>query len=211
MSARGDQVVDVWWAELRSVDTRLFALLDDIEAGRLGDIDRDADRGRFVLGATLLRVAVGAATGADPRSVRVERSCSECGGPHGAPSVDGVRVSVAHAGLLVLVGTADVGVGVDVERADRGDDVERWVVDEARFKVSADSSTPTTSLLLPTPLPRYRAAVAVTGRRAPEVVTHSTAESGTALELGSRSLRCDERQRGASKGGPGPWGVTSGP
>lgn len=187
MAAPDDRVVDVWWADLRSVDARLLAVLDDVEAGRMARIDRDADKGRFVLGVALLRVAVGVATGGDPRSVRVDRTCGECGGPHGAPRVEGVRVSVAHAGTLVLVGTAGGPVGVDVEARHRGDDVERWVLDEARFKTGAGAAEPTGSLVLPAPVPGYLGAVAVAGRCAPDVVTHDVVESAALLERLARA------------------------
>lgn len=182
MATHDGQVVDLWWADLRSADARLFALLDDLEAERLDRMDRAADRGRFALGAALLRVAVAAATGADPRAVAVERACADCGGAHGAPRVAGVRVSVAHAGTLVLVGTADVAVGVDVESADRGEDVERWVVEEARFKTGSSPSALVTTGMLRTPLPGYLAALAVAGSGAPEVRTHPIEESAAALE-----------------------------
>lgn len=182
MAVPDGQVVDLWWADLRSADARLFPLLDDLEVERLERMDRAADRGRFVVGALLLRVAVAAATGVDPRSVTVERTCTDCGAAHGAPRVAGARVSVAHAGPLVLVGTADVAVGVDVESVDRGDDVARWVTREAVFKAGAEPQAPVTSLMVQPPLPRYLAALARAGPEQPVIVTHDVAESAAALE-----------------------------
>lgn len=181
MATTGGQVVDVWWADLRSADARLFALLDTHECDRLERMDREADRGRFALGAALLRLAVAAATGSDPRSVTVERTCSDCGGAHGAPRVVGARVSVSHAGPLVLVATAGVAVGVDVESADRGDDIEHWVGEEARFKAGASPTLITTGMLR-TPRPGYLAALAVACESDPDVVTHGVEESAAALE-----------------------------
>lgn len=189
MASDTDHVVNLWWAELRSVDVRLFGLLDAVESRRLAGIERDADRGRFVLGATLLRVAVSAATDVDPGSVRVERSCDECGGPHGAPRVTGVRVSVAHAGPLVLVGTATAAVGVDVEAADRGDDVERWVLEEARFKTGLGPSQAVTCVPVPTPWPGHRAALALAGDLDPDVIVHQAVESDAALARWVESAR----------------------
>lgn len=182
MAPRDGQVVDLWWADLRSADARLLPFLDDLELERLERMDRAADRGRFALGAVLLRVAVAAATRDEPRSVAVDRTCADCGGAHGAPRVAGARVSVAHAGPLVLVGTADVAVGVDVESVDRGDDVARWVTREAVFKTGADPQAPVASLMVPTPLPRYLAALACAGPDDPVVVTHDVVESAAALE-----------------------------
>lgn len=182
MATRSGQVVHLWWADLRSADARLFGLLDGREAERMDRMDRAADRGRFVLGAVLLRIAVAAATGVDPRSVTVERTCADCGGAHGAPRVAGVRVSVAHAGPLVLVATADVAVGVDVESVDRGDDVARWVREEARFKTGTASSALVTTGMLRPPRTGHLAALAVAGGGDPEVVTHPIEESASALE-----------------------------
>lgn len=182
MPAPLGEVVDVWWSDLRSVDARLFALLDPRESARLEAMERAADRGRFTLGAALLRIAVGAATGVDPRSVGIERTCAECGGPHGAPRVTGARVSVAHAGPLVLVGTCAVGVGVDVEALARGRDVEGWVVDEARFKTGVGPAEQVTTMMLGAPLTGYVAALAVAGTREPQVAVHDLEESAAALE-----------------------------
>ena len=173
--------VDVWWADLRAVDTRLFGLLDPRERARLDGMERAADRGRFVLGAVLLRVAVAAATGVDARVVAVERGCAECGEPHGAPRVEGVRVSVAHAGPLAVVATAEEPVGVDVEAADRGDDVAAWVEREARFKAGVAEAALGVHPL-PAPVPGYIAALAVAGDgREPSVSVHGRAESAAAL------------------------------
>ncbi|WP_338750720.1 4'-phosphopantetheinyl transferase family protein [Janibacter alittae] len=181
MATRRGHVVDLWWADLRSADARLFGLLDDRETERLDRMERAADRGRFVLGAALLRLAVGAATGEEPRSVAVGRTCADCGGDHGAPRVDGVRVSVTHAGPLVLVATAADAVGVDVEAADRGDDVARWVLAEARFKTGCPP-TQVSAGMVGTPRPGYLAALAVAGHVDPEVITHPIGETAAALE-----------------------------
>lgn len=61
-----NHVVDVWWSDLRAMDLALLPLLDPVEAARAAGIAGSADLGRFVVGAWLLRVAVGAATGTDP-------------------------------------------------------------------------------------------------------------------------------------------------
>lgn len=182
MGVREDGIVDLWWADLRSADARLFALLDHDERTRLDRLATGADRGRLALGAALLRVAVAAATGVTARSVTVERTCAECGRPHGMPRVDGAHVSVSHAGPLVLVATADIAVGVDVESADRGDDVRRWVLDEARYKTGTGPEDPLTAAMVPTPLPGYLAAVAVAGGHEPRVTAHDVRESAVALE-----------------------------
>ncbi len=191
----GDRLVDLWWSDLRSVDAGLFDVLDATEAERCRGIVGAADRGRFVLGVALLRVAVAAATGGDARSVVVDRTCSDCGAPHGAPQVDGARVSVAHAGPLVLVGTASEPVGVDVEAVDRGEDVAQWVLREAAFKTGLtgagsaddhgarhDAGRPTvTTIHVPAPWPGHLAAVALAGDDEPRLRVHGLEESAQAV------------------------------
>ena len=134
----------------------------------------------LVVGAVLLRVAVGRTTGRDPWSVAVDRTCDDCGRPHGRPAVEGVHVSVAHAGPLVLVATAAGPVGVDVESARRGPDVAEWVRQEAAFKAhgSRDGDGLHVQPLV-TPLPGHAAALALT--RPGEVVVHDPDESSAAL------------------------------
>ncbi|UUZ45490.1 hypothetical protein LP422_05065 [Janibacter limosus] len=160
----GNHVVDVWWSDLRAMDRRLLAQLDPVEARRAEGIASAADLGRFVVGAVLLRVAVAAATGADPRAVSIDRTCDECGCPHGRPRVAGLHVSVAHAGPPVVVATSPDPVGVDVEALDRGPDVETRVRGEATFK-STGSRDPAGRHVqpLPVPLHGYLAALAFDG------------------------------------------------
>ena len=175
-----NHVVDVWWSDLRAMDLALLPLLDPVEAARAAGSAGSADLGRFGVGAWLLRVAVGAATGTDPRSVAVERTCTDCGGPHGRPLVHGTHVSVAHAGPLVLVATAAVPVGVDVESLRRGGGVAGWVVEEATFKATgARSSAGVRVVDLEVPVPGYRAALAVAGADV-TLVTHGPSESAAA-------------------------------
>lgn len=173
-------VVDIWWSDLRVMDRRLLPLLDPVEAARAAGLEGAADLGRFVVGAVLLRVAVGRTTGRHPWSVAVDRTCDDCGRPHGRPAVEGVHVSVAHAGPLVLVATAAGPVGVDVESARRGPDVAEWVRQEAAFKAhgSRDGDGLHVQPLV-TPLPGHAAALALT--RPGEVVVHDPDESSAAL------------------------------
>lgn len=182
-----NHVVDLWWSDLRVMDRRLGSLLDPVEAQRAAGIERAADLGRFVVGALLLRVAVGAATGVAPLSVVVDRACAECAGPHGRPVVAGVHVSVAHAGALVLVATSSVPVGVDVEAVDRGDDVAGWVRAEAGFKATGSrAAIGALTADLRAPLPGHLAALALIPhsdptKGAPAVLVHGPAESAAAL------------------------------
>ena len=139
--------VDVWWADLRQADVTLARTLPPAERARVRAVERPADRGRRLVGATLLQHAVAAArpdrAGAGP--VEVDRTCEDCGAQHGRPVVDGgPHLSVAHAGLLVVVATCVAApVGVDVERTERfGGSVEEafgWVCREAAGKAGTDA------------------------------------------------------------------------
>ena len=52
--------------------------------------------------------------------MRFDRTCGQCGEPHGKPVIEGggVEHSVAHSGDLVAVAVARAPVGVDVEQLD---------------------------------------------------------------------------------------------
>jgi 4'-phosphopantetheinyl transferase len=135
--------VEVWWSDLTAAGRDLLGLLDATELVRVGSLDRPADRGRSLLGAALLRVATASRLGVAPAEVRVDRTCADCGAPHGAPRLLGPgsalpAVSVSHSGLLVAVAVSTDGpVGVDVQRlADLADPptAGRWARTEALAK-----------------------------------------------------------------------------
>lgn len=174
----------VWWADLTNADLSLVAWLDDAERGRFDRLDLDADRGRFLVGAALLRVAVEAATGRAREQIVVTRTCDRCGQPHGAPRVPGTAVSVAHAGSLVVVATAHRAVGVDVERTDRGDNIAQWVEQEARFKATSTPEDRPGGLqitALAPPLSGHVAALALPPGAAAGLVVHGLTTSAGAL------------------------------
>jgi 4'-phosphopantetheinyl transferase len=135
--------VEVWWSTLTAAGHRLLGLLDATERARVDSFTRPADRGRSLLGAALLRVAVASHLGIDPAEVVVDRTCAECGGPHGAPRIlhpgtPGPWVSISHSGLLVVVALSPLGpVGVDVQRIEDLPDPAMgpgWVRREALLK-----------------------------------------------------------------------------
>ena len=69
-------------------------------------------------GVALLKLVGRAAVAARRASVRAERRCDTCAGPHGRPRIvdSDLHVSVAHAGALVAVALTRAGpVGVDVQ------------------------------------------------------------------------------------------------
>ena len=107
----------------------------------------------------------------------VDRTCAGCGAQHGRPVVaGGPHVSVAHAGVLVVVATcAQAEVGVDVERETRLDDPHEaaaWVAREARLKAGLgtdESEGPGGVVPLEPPLPGYVAAVLTRSEDVPAV------------------------------------------
>lgn len=173
-------MLQIWWSSLTAADRGVLDLLSATERARVESLERAADRGRSMVGAALVRVAVGAHLGVDPASVIVDRTCRECGRPHGAPRIVGSgrgasgevmpRVSVSHSGVLVVVALSDGPVGVDVQRAADLDDpaqAEAWVRREAALKFHAvatldDVEEPVVRTLEP-PRPGYVTALATSG------------------------------------------------
>lgn len=168
-------LVDVWWADLRQADLSLADALPAAERARVTEPEQAADRGRRLVAAALLQRAV-AREGDGP--VEVDRTCEECGRQHGRPVVEGgPHVSVAHAGVLVVVATcAGAPVGVDVERTARfgGDEARTaaWALQEAGVKAGVTAGGPGTAQLLLPPLPGYAAALHVRSGARPSVTEH---------------------------------------
>ena len=165
--------IQVWWSNLTGADRGLAALLDEQERDRLESLVRPADQGRFLVGAALVRVAVGAWLEVTPEAVVVDRTCADCGRQHGRPEIRGPgtelpQVSVSHSGVLIVVALAEGPVGVDVERIDASND--SWVLGEATFKMGAGDPQ---GHLLAAPSPGYRAALAVPAGSVPSVQTRS--------------------------------------
>ncbi len=192
--------VEVWWSSLAAADRDLIDLLDATERARVESLEGPADRGRSLLGAALLRVAVAAHLGVAPVQVVVDRTCTECGGAHGVPRIvgpGGPWVSVSHSGLLVVVALSPHGpVGVDVQRVSDLPDpraVRDWVTREAALKaqaaalarrhpamrltpVEADAATRD----LPPPLHGYAAALTTLGEHDTEQVCRHWPTDATA-------------------------------
>lgn len=95
-------------------------LLSDPERARAARYWQAIDRDRFTVGAALVRLVVAGHTGGDPRGVVIDRTCPECGRPHGRPAApaSGLALSVSHAGGLVVVAASSDAraVGVDIEQ-----------------------------------------------------------------------------------------------
>jgi 4'-phosphopantetheinyl transferase len=110
--------VEVWWARRHDAVDGHVALLDEGERQRWARYRRDADRERFLAGCALAKMAIADYSGQRPADVSFDRTCRNCGRPHGKPAIRGGRLelSVAHSGDLVAVAVATAPVGVDVEQ-----------------------------------------------------------------------------------------------
>lgn len=118
-----DGACQVWWARRTPPPARLLGLLDGVERDRAAAYRRAEDRERFVLGVAVTRGVLGAYLAIPAADVVLDRTCPDCGRPHGKVrlAVEGERVelSVSHSGDLVVVAFhRSAAVGVDVERVD---------------------------------------------------------------------------------------------
>lgn len=109
----------VWvrWCAPQAPRPGLLALLDDAERARHARLVRAEDRARHVTAHALLRLCLGRRLDQRPDTLRLDRTCPECGGAHGKPRLPGgeVEFSLTHSGALVGVALAQVPVGIDVE------------------------------------------------------------------------------------------------
>lgn len=118
-----DGACQVWWARRAPVRQGLLQVLDAVERDRLNSFVRVGDRERFVLGSAVTRHVLGGHLSIAPRDVILDRTCPDCGQPHGKVRLradERVELSVSHSGEFVVVafhfgGTA---VGVDIQSTD---------------------------------------------------------------------------------------------
>ena len=130
--------VEVWW---REPSLEGAGLLVGVEQERADAYLRDADRARFVTGVALSRTVLGDKLALAPRDVPLDRTCQDCGRPHGPPRLrDGPLFSISHSGERVVLAVADVPVGVDVEKLDRRLDptrlAKRMLLPEERARIA---------------------------------------------------------------------------
>jgi 4'-phosphopantetheinyl transferase len=116
---------DIWWARRADASDRHAGLLDATERERLAGYRREEDRERFLTGCALSKTVLARYTGRPATEIHFDRTCAQCGRPHGkpvlagdGPVLDGPVHSVAHSGDLVAVAVARDPVGVDVEQLD---------------------------------------------------------------------------------------------
>jgi 4'-phosphopantetheinyl transferase len=116
-------VCQLWWARPCDVRPEHDALLGEADLARRERLARPADRQRMTAGAVVARLVLGTALGTPPADLRIDRTCTTCGSPHGRPRLadaDGPDFSVSHSGHCVVVAVLPGGrVGVDVEQVGR--------------------------------------------------------------------------------------------
>ncbi|MEU2283127.1 4'-phosphopantetheinyl transferase superfamily protein [Streptomyces sp. NPDC013178] len=120
----GRHAVPVWWARRADGHAGLLGLLDPVERARYEATADYANRGRFLVGCALSRLALGELLGLPPADVPLRRVCPRCGGPHGkarlavsqASEHADVDFSVTHSGEVIGVAVCrGAAVGLDVE------------------------------------------------------------------------------------------------
>lgn len=117
----------VWWAKPSQAQLWHDELLSPAERRRREGMARPLDRERFTVGSALLRTIVGGLTGVPAEEVSVDRSCPDCGEPHGKPVLEpeNLHCSVSHSGERIVVAVArDVLIGVDVEKVEPCDNLD---------------------------------------------------------------------------------------
>lgn len=111
--------VEVWWGRPDQELPWHHTLLDPTEQGRRGALRRAADQARFTVATALVKLVVAERLGVAAAGVVIDRSCTDCGRPHGRPRLPGreLAVSISHSGDRVLVAVTDgPAVGADVEQ-----------------------------------------------------------------------------------------------
>lgn len=133
----------VWWARRSYAAPGLSSLLDQTERARYQGYRREEDRERFLVGCALAKAAAADLTGASPAEITLDRTCPQCGKPHGKTSAEGAELSVSHSGdWIAVAATTSTPVGVDVEQVRETRDTDalaRYVLSDAeRDAVHAD-------------------------------------------------------------------------
>lgn len=139
----------MWWARPTDVRPEHVTLLDATERERHARYLRDEDRNRFTVGVVLTRLIFSAELGIAPAAVPIDRTCADCGKPHGAPRLrdgSGPYVSVSHSGDRIAVAMSPHGpLGVDVEAISRqfSGDLARHVLSESERNRGSINDLPT--------------------------------------------------------------------
>jgi 4'-phosphopantetheinyl transferase len=111
--------VEVWWGRPTAALPWHIELLAPAERERRSAFLRAEDQARFTVATAVLKLAVARRLGLPAERISIERTCDDCGRPHGRPRLPGtgLTASISHSGDRVAVAlTESVPVGVDVEQ-----------------------------------------------------------------------------------------------
>jgi 4'-phosphopantetheinyl transferase len=112
----------VRWTDARDIRPGDEELLTDDERRRVDRVLHPGERGLRIAASVLIRRVAGDFSGLDPREVRIDRTCSRCGAPHGRPTLPGldIQASITHAGHIAGIAVCRASfVGLDVEQTTR--------------------------------------------------------------------------------------------
>ena len=143
MTSVSREPCEVWWGRPTSARPQLLELLPVAEQAYHARLRQPADRDRYLVSHSLLRILLGRRLGIAPAAVVLA-------GGDGKPRLAGRspahEFSLSHSGQCVVVAiTTDVAVGVDVERVRTDRDVsvliERVLTPEERSELADRTGT----------------------------------------------------------------------
>ena len=130
---------EIWIASIPEFTEHQAALDGVLTPDERAHVDRIGEgRGTARLSRGLLRLILARYLNLPPAEIEIDRSCPDCGRPHGRPrlrrrpetTIEAIEFSVSHGGdLLVLAFTGNAPVGVDVEPIGEMEDICAELVD----------------------------------------------------------------------------------
>lgn len=109
----------LWWAAVDDVRPEHDGLLSHDDLTRRSRLREPRDQQRLTAAWSVARLVLGTLTGTPPDRLRVDRTCRDCGAPHGKPRLPDapdLQLSIAHTGGWAVVAVCQgAAVGVDVE------------------------------------------------------------------------------------------------
>lgn len=111
----------VWWASRSDAHSSLLSLISATEKERYQSFRLQQDRDRALVSYALLRILVAKYLHKEPEVVPINRTCPQCGKPHGkptlvAPFTGQLEVSVSHSGDRIVIAIGKDPLGIDIEQ-----------------------------------------------------------------------------------------------
>lgn len=122
----------VWWAKRSDAHPSLIRLINGPERTRYQSFRLQEDQDRSLVSYALLRILLSQYLHVEPQKVPINRTCSQCGEPHGkpylqAPFAKRLEMSVSHSGEMILVAIAKSPLGIDIEKVREDIAVEKMI------------------------------------------------------------------------------------